>query len=301
MTYFTENLRTGDIDWAEYLRKIVMDSRKMYDETLTKADLDEVFDETFLPPCQLELLDSGREAVCLLVHDKTLPDMEFRITENIKGYGESEFARKYKFKNLPSEFAQSKPSTHISLWLFTKNMGYSMPCPQDPSVAVRNILEHLMTSLGLISRKRQIGVIEQSTNGLRRHISRLPQKDVRDDIEEITGKIDTALKEMKRIDEHEKKLVSFEKDMTGMRRLVGESKEFQDWRVMVSDVDILKKNHVSKELFESEIKRLDQRIESLREIKFWSKRTALDIVLAVVATVSTTIATLLAAGIIKLY
>jgi hypothetical protein len=122
---------------------------------------------------------------------------------------------------------------------------------------------------------------------------------MREYVEGIAEKIDKALKEIKRIDEHEKKLMSVEKDIVGMRRLVGSSQEFQDWRVMASDVETLKKTHVTKELFESEIRRIDQKIDSLKEIKFWSKRAIVDIVLAMVATVSTTIATLMAAGIIK--
>lgn len=161
-------------------------------------------------------------------------------------------------------------------------------------------------SIGINSkyRDKQIASIENNTATLKNYIIKSkPLNTV--ELTEITKEIDSALQEIKRIDEHDKKLVSVEKDIVGMRRIVGESKDFQEWRVLTPEVQRLKDEHISRKEFESDIKRLDEKIDSvntrikdLREIKFWSKRAVLDIALAIVATVSTAIAALLAAGII---
>ena len=83
-------------------------------------------------------------------------------------------------------------------------------------------------------------------------------------------------------------------------------KDLQDFRVFITDIEYLKKSHVHKEVFLVEIKRLDEkinrglealntRIEDLKAIKFWSKRTLLEIALAIWGA----IITLYATGILK--
>jgi len=290
-----------DVDWKEYLTKVVEISRRIYEVEGVKEFIEErFFDSSFLSPCQIEVLDSGREVVWLLVHDTSLEDMEFKVHRNVKNYGESEFARRYTLNSLPEDFLESKPSDHAELWIFTKQRSYSGLSGEPEDVAY-GIFNHLILVAGYKLRENQVSIIKRSTSGLRRSISRLEQEDMRAYVEEIAKKIDKALEEIKRVDEHEKKLLSVEKDIVGVRRLVGVSQEFQDWRTLTSDVEILtKRPHVPKELFESEIKRLDQRIDAFKEIKFWSKRTIVDITLAVIATASTIIAALLAADIIHL-
>lgn len=63
-------------------------------------------------------------------------------------------------------------------------------------------------------------------------------------------------------------------------------------------MDLKKSHHVPKDVFESEIRRLDQRIDMVKEIKTGSRRMALEIVLAIMAAASTILAALLGAGII---
>ncbi|MDO8125357.1 MAG: hypothetical protein Q6364_13410, partial [Candidatus Hermodarchaeota archaeon] len=71
-----------------------------------------------------------------------------------------------------------------------------------------------------------------------------------------------------------------------------------DWRVLVSDVYDLKSQHVSRELFESEIKRLEQRIEDIKAIRLFSIRTVLEVSLAIFAAAMTILNALLVLGII---
>jgi len=91
-----------------------------------------------------------------------------------------------------------------------------------------------------------------------------------------------------------------------LRRLVDLTREVKDWKTLISDVDKLKEEYVLREVIDARIERLDEkidnglealhtRIEDLKAIKFWSKRTLLEIALAIVATITS----LYAAGILK--
>lgn len=249
-----------DLDWNLYLTEVIEDFRERYeaeDPKIREIFKDKLFDSGFLPPCQIEVLDSGKEVVWLVVHDSLRKDMEFTIHKDVKNYGKSEFARRYTINSLPKDFLKSKPAHHDFFFVFTNQISYQ-PLPRGSREVVAYILETLRTRFSYELRETQVDVIRGSTSGLRRSISKLPQKKIREDVDEVAEKIDKALEEIKRIDEHEKKLSSMEKDIGAVRHLVGESKEYQDWRILTSSVEGLKKRpHVSKELFESEIKRLD--------------------------------------------
>lgn len=91
-----------------------------------------------------------------------------------------------------------------------------------------------------------------------------------------------------------------------IHKTVEASKDFQDLRAFITDVEALKKSHIHKDVFIAETKRLDEkidrglealntRIEDLKAIKFWSKRTLLEIAL----TIWGTIVTLYTTGILK--
>lgn len=141
--------------------------------------------------------------------------------------------------------------------------------------------------------------IESKTEEIKSEAEKVLDENLRERLLKAAEEIEYSLNEMKRLDEHERKISAIEGEIDGVRKLIGKTKEYQDWKALVSEVAEFKKTpHVAKELFESEIKRLDQRIDALREIKFWSKRTIIDIILAVIATASTIIAALFAVGVL---
>ncbi len=93
MRYFDKDYeRIEDINWNEYLNKIIDNLRLFYNsqspqKELPQKDQDELFVNSFLPPCQVEVLDSDYEAVLLVVHDKERKDKEFYIKKIIKNFG----------------------------------------------------------------------------------------------------------------------------------------------------------------------------------------------------------------------
>lgn len=64
-------------------------------------------------------------------------------------------------------------------------------------------------------------------------------------------------KEIRRLDE----------EIDKVRQLVGVTKEVQDWKLLVSDVDRLKGEQVPREVFDAKVNELGTRIDSLSEIR----------------------------------
>jgi len=281
------------IDWEQYLTEAITIFRKDF-EKLNLEDRKIISKKEYnaLPfePCQIEVLDfgEGRRKILFLVHDKHLPDMMFSIHTEVKTIDESEFKKKYKFDMFTLkgfeilDFEKLFPDYRFFI-ISRTSMSY------EPEMDSKELAQYFLKSAQQTLKDEQLYRITTTTEGLKKAIEKIPQKEVRDELMPSADAIAGALKEIKRIDD----------DLGKVRQLIGSATEIQDWKLLISDVGRLKEEHISRGIFESEIKRLDQRIDSLREIKFWSKRTIVDIVLAVIATISTTIVTLLATGIIK--
>ena len=57
--------------------------------------------------------------------------------------------------------------------------------------------------------------------------------------------------------DYDKRLCLVENELGGVRKLIGVTKEYQDFTILVSAVDDLKKNHIDKQLFDEVIKRIE--------------------------------------------
>jgi len=293
------------MNWEEYFNTVVRVFREEFSklsEEVQKVIQNEFFDRTFLKPCQVEILDSGQYSVIwFIVHDKQLDDIEITVHRNAQNANVSEFTRRYSFfADTASEVNSLLVSKSKLVFAYTNHNKFAFPRNQNPELFAKSTLRSLSMDASSKLASKRFAHVDGFFTQMRSAISKVSQEGVRTELADITEKIDSALKEIQRIDEHERKLNTLEEDIGGVRKMIGASEKYQDWRVLASDVAALKGvPHVSKEAFDSEIKRLDQRIETLKEIKFWSKRTVIDLILAVIATASTTIATLLATGNIK--
>jgi hypothetical protein len=287
----------SSVSWEKYVERTIAHYRKEVDNLgpELKEKIKTALNFSLLEPCQIEVLDfhGEKSVVFLIMHNESLPDMMTKIQKDIMSTESSEFIGIHGFpastiRGLEegSFFLRSK-SLVIDMYGQSVTLVARNTSPEEVAeILVRDSIQKARE----FARLRQVDLIEDSTIGLKKSIARIPEKDVREEILATAKKIDGALQEVKRIDE----------EISKVRQLVGRSKEFQDWKLLISDVDRLKGENVPRGVFESEVKRLDQKIDSLREIKFWSTRTVVDIALAIIATVSTIIAALLAAGIIKI-
>jgi len=143
--------------------------------------------------------------------------------------------------------------------------------------------------------------IQETTGELRQDAMSITQKEIRTRVLESTGAIEVALRQMRRLDPLERSVTAIQEEIKGVRTLIGATKEFQEFRVLTSEVDRLSREHVSKDVFDETVRRLDQQLEALttrfndlRETKFWSRRTLIDIALGLIAAISTIYAAKLA-------
>ncbi|PVX24873.1 MAG: hypothetical protein CW691_06235 [Candidatus Bathyarchaeum sp.] len=125
--------------------------------------------------------------------------------------------------------------------------------------------------------------LRETMRGIKREAKTLTKGETKTKIIENTKKLETQINELK------KKL---DEETKSIHDIIGKSKGFLGWRDYVTDIGRLKDTHVLKQEFNSEIRRLDEkiehktdslntRIEDLKAIKFWSKRTILEIMLAI--------------------
>lgn len=289
------------MSWEEFLTKVVMTFREGIKElgpSIQKSIRENLLDESLLEPCQIEVFDLKRtnSAIWLVVHDSDLPDMEFRIEKRDQSLDASEFSKASKFLNRFRfygdrtkwlESALRASDYHI---IFMKHTAWYATRDSTPE-SLGNFL------LSVSNRTKQYNTIQSSTTEIKESIAKIPKEDIREELMANAKKIDSALSDIRRMDE----------EIGGVRKLIGTTKEFQDFRAFAADVEALKESHIYREVFDSEIKRIDEkinkgleslntRIEDIKAIKFWSKRTLLEITLAIWGT----IVTLYAAGILKL-
>ena len=163
----------------------------------------------------------------------------------------------------------------------------------------RTLFSFMEPQLNAILREKQRERIEETVDDLKRDAKSIPEGvELRAKIIENTRRLDSQMKQL------DKKV---KKEIGAIRKLVGTSKDFLDWKAFSTDVEHLKETHIAKDVFDVHIKRLDEkidkglealntRIEDLKAIKFWSKRTLLEIALAIWGA----IVTLYATGILKL-
>jgi hypothetical protein len=153
----------------------------------------------------------------------------------------------------------------------------------------------------------KVDLEEHSRQELRESISETVN-DIRKDtqaiqVNELKEKI--AEKTVRLKDEIEKLDKKTQDQFDRIRKLIGTSEKYLDWRVFSSDIEQLKQTHVPKGEFDIEIKRLNERIDALntriadlREVKLARTRTILEVALGIATITSTLVAALLAAHIL---
>lgn len=301
------------LSWNEYLSIFVETFRSEFEKLGADEQKAAQANLTFIKPCQIEVVEFKPPfpKVWIVTLDKNRPDMEFIIHEKLEINPQTflnehikkdpnwlQWSKEMQKTNARKIFLHNtKPASWGAeswRWLDEKSSIYSFYREirsQDPQKhaleRAQRVAETARERLEL-QRKKEI---EKAAKTLKRFVPQVAEKRIRSKLLETTGKIDSALAQMKRIDEHERKIGMIEEEIGGVRRLIGVSKEFQDWRTLTSTVEDLKMNQISREIFNSEIKRLDQRINDLKTIKLWSIRTIIEILLAIAALIATLIAT----------
>jgi hypothetical protein len=296
----------------EYLNTVVAKFRHYYDKLSEEEKSEAQLNMTFAKPCQIEFFSfEGNGQFMIVTFRSDSPD-DLKIYEHIKedpaSFVEDKISR-FKEKRGLSKIILKRGKIHGGSWVglgenasayFFDDIQTEHPNPEKYGEEIlKTVRDQVQERLRARKRIIEYGAIEEEIRAIRLDIKRIEDSGLRARMLESTKKIDEAISTVKTLEVHEQRLSQIEQEIGGVRKMIGTTKEYQDFRVLATDVNDLKRSHVHKDVFESEIKRLDQRIDSLREIRFWSKRTIVDIILAIIATASTVIAALLAAGVLK--
>ena len=186
-------------------------------------------------------------------------------------------------------------------WTFWDSKTIILNFSFDPRT-IENVIALLL--FGIVERivdgmrqEKQRKKIESTVTDIKRFAEDIPETvQLKNKIIESTKRLEGQIKELNK---------KFEKEVAVLRDLK-EVKEQFSWRASSFDVKRLKETYLDKEVFDAHVKRLDEkienktealsiRIEDLKAIKFWSKRTVLEIAL----TIWGAFLTLYVAGIIK--
>lgn len=308
------------ISWEEYIKNNILDFRKRYKKVPKKArELIEAgtfgYVTKLARTCQIVVIDfADRPLTFVITNVDDHPDMETIVFKNVKF--EDFLDRVPKESHLmallnPEEIDRTTdylrkilPKTVVgwtNLVGETANLlfiSFGVSIPRRGFVLADLFFREIEFALNELGREKQKKKIEETVDDLRRDAEAIPVSlELRNKIIKNTQRLDSQIDQL-----HDK----VEEEIGAIRKLIGSVKSIQDWKLLVSDVDRLKGEHVPREVFDTEVKRIDEkidkgieslntRIEDLKAIKFWSKRTLLEIVLAITAV----IATLYGAGVIK--
>jgi hypothetical protein len=308
----------GLLPWKEYIEHNILRFREYYD-LLTKEEKRFILESknarllSLNKPTQVIVIDPADipAKYILVMHAQEFMDMDIFVYENMPV---EELCKKViehrgrwldflPEKDINSIFgflgrgSQSYSNHLVSVW--TSECSFSIHSDFD----FRSDRDYLFDlSRRTISQESELtkrkAQIEKTVIDLKKDAEAIPEEiDLRSKIIKGTTELEDQIKELqKRLDT----------EVGGVRQLIGTSERFLDWKAFTTDVEHLKTTHIAKETFHSEIKRIDEkidksfealntRIEDLKAIKFWSKRTLLEIALAIWGA----IVTLYAAGIIK--
>lgn len=300
----------------DFDRRITLEQRTLL---TTKHELEDLLGLVLAEPTQIAVFDFVEPFPVgfLIVHNPNFRDLDFYVYERVanpqdlrklftqeKPFWLADFKQLGFFKELDREPIWSSSYTYHKeralLWFTEKE------ARKEPRFIVNALLNEIDNDVireRIVEERRRIG---ESSQDLKLSASKIPEPGIRAKVLDATKTIDEALGRMKLLEkDYEKRFGSIEDEIGGVRRLIGATKEYQDFRVLTSAVDEIKKDHVNKPLFDETIRRVDERIDGLstriddmQAIRFWSKRTILDMILGAVATISTIVAALLAAGIL---
>lgn len=215
----------------------------------------------------------------LITHNPNFPDLEFYIYERVADPRELTkrisqenpfwlkdivqlgfFKEIESFKGVETLTAYNYAEEHAIVFFM------QLEARKNPEFIVDSLFRSIERDLYDYRMGAERERIGKSALDLKENATQISEPEIRARVLDATNKIDKALDQMKHLEKYEERLGLVENEIGGVRKLVG-TKSFGEWRVLVSDVDRLKGEHVPREVFEAKISELSTRINSLSEIK----------------------------------
>jgi len=255
------------MNWVDFVKATIQSFREQFEKVVpsTKKQqiLKTIYNETLLEPCQVEVSDLGehRGVIWLITHDRRRKDMEVIVIENIKypeNYAEKYFKAKRHLLKYGSHLLEAEyfrgwrlGRSDSTLHLYADDFYWS---PENlrsmtPYRHASDLIEMLDLFLQDATYDLYHKELEKGAEALKSDVALVQEDDLRARLEKTSRKIEQTIQQIKRIEEHERRLGSMEKEITGVRRLMG-TKTFGEWKVLLSEID-----------------KVSARVDSLSEIK----------------------------------
>lgn len=260
--------------WQDFFTRVIETYRHQIDglpESM-KTELD----TRFLEPCQIEVMEFGinRVTVVATTNNKSRPDMEIIVHE--KPENPDDFLNQFIKRNPELEYAREG----IKGALFEKDPrgipGYYLCSPHYRERGIFDLKgfspqsfanEQFSSTYDQLQRdieQEEYQSIKDSSQAMKSDIEGIPESRAKSRIENRLGSIEESIQ---KIGEMSKRVASVEGDIKGIRTVMGTSIDVKDWRLIMPDIETLKKEHVPKEVFEAKVNELNTRINSLSEMK----------------------------------
>jgi len=238
------------MNWEAYVKTTIRSFRERFehiDPGLKVLIQQDVYSETLLEPCQVEVSDPGEHwyVIWLITHDQQRKDMEVTVYNNIKN--PQAYAKAY-FEAKQHLFENYEKGSKESLLSLLKEGGTLHLYPNDYYWVRKNLRKessysHAADLVGITHTFLEGAVdrihhreLEESAKALKKDIALVDKEELRSRLEENSRRIDQTIQQIRRIEQHERKLRSMEDNLMGVRKLVG-TKGFGEWKVLLSEID----------------------------------------------------------------
>jgi hypothetical protein len=271
------------ISWEEYIKSNISKFRKHYEKLPEeRRKLIEENKKSFIfslcKPTQVVVFDFNKPNLkwFIVLHNEKVPDKEtivFRVLDF-----KDLFSKVLKHPRL-LDLLGTKEIQRITQWIKTKTSeegkdegweskgfekSFWVTFNADPrSFPNQSIFSdfsdiYMSVELDLSLGEKHRRQIEDAVDDIKRDVEKIPEIAIKTRIMEKTERLEAQMMQL------DKKL---KEEISGIRKIIGIAKEFQDWRTLVSDVYRLKGEHVPREVFESRLKELIAKIETFEKIE----------------------------------
>jgi hypothetical protein len=258
------------VDLKEYLKTNILDFRK---KSASLKPFNLPYIEVFIPeaPVQIVALKLVDLTVLIIFHNKQGSDMQLDVFDvgDIKKLSMNNLADNGILTNYGNDLDEINQAI-VNMYKIRKNVrdksifayttvagliGLKADFFASPTSLSEHFISIIKSSNYRIRTEERIG---RSVDQIKQEAESLPSGDLRDRILEQTSSLEQEMVQLrKRLDD----------EMSTFRKIIGNSTDFQDFRIFSEDVTDLKKTHVPREVFDSKVSELNTRINAFVDMK----------------------------------
>ena len=242
---------------AEYLKIAVLKFREHFNEMDENKKSLAQLNLTLSKPCQIHFFSLENSGQFMLVTFYQYKSDQIEVQETITQEPVSFLAEKLaKFERglsviqaildkgrITSRSGWAALDDNASVYYF-KDIKAMYPTPEEFSNHIIESVNHnIKRKMSFQKRNNEYNAIEEEVSTIKKDVRQIEDANLRTKMLESAKKIDHAILTVKTVEAHEQRLGNIEQEIGGVRKLIGISKEYQEFRILATDVDDLKKSH----------------------------------------------------------